>query len=93
MQARVRAQWLAFLTAAILIPAVVAVVWWGPTWLVAAAGRRGRAACALRIFLAGRAPESAGVSLLDGLLRAGHIFSAVDGERGTVVRKWVIICG
>ena len=25
------------LTAAILIPAVVAVVWWGPTWLVAAA--------------------------------------------------------
>jgi phosphatidate cytidylyltransferase len=26
------------LTAAILIPAVVAVVWWGPTWLVAAAG-------------------------------------------------------
>jgi phosphatidate cytidylyltransferase len=26
------------LTAAILIPAVVALVWWGPTWLVAAAG-------------------------------------------------------
>jgi phosphatidate cytidylyltransferase len=26
------------LTAAILIPAVAALVWWGPTWLVAAAG-------------------------------------------------------
>ncbi len=26
------------LTAAILIPAVIALVWWGPTWLVAAAG-------------------------------------------------------
>jgi len=26
------------LTAAVLIPAVVAVVWWGPTWLVAALG-------------------------------------------------------
>jgi len=26
------------LTAAVLIPAVIALVWWGPTWLVAAAG-------------------------------------------------------
>jgi phosphatidate cytidylyltransferase len=81
------------LTAAILIPAVAAMVWWGPTWLVAA-GAGGVALLALReFFLLGARLNLRAYQLCTYICAIGIFFQqwAASAVETSVIRRGVFL--